>query len=497
MYCPHCGKQIPDNIKFCPKCGKSLAGINSSSSEHSIAKYGPASPGMRLLNYILDRVIIIIFVVIVAGVGSLVLKDEALTVIVFFAFFIGYDLFFEGIWQRTPAKWLTKTKVVSVDGSKPGFWRILGRTLARYIPFEPFSFLAGPVGWHDSLSHTLVVPSNYGPGEIKQIDTNNTNSSKLSTPIIILICFFVGIVVIGLLASVVLLALNSAREKSRDAKRVADVRQMASALELFYNDFGRYPHAIAEISPKYIDTLPEAPTPSDGTCTAEQNKYSYFYISDAEYKLSYCLGANTANIPAGVQYMTPSGNGNALPLNTNTSVSNSDIEVTNTTQTPILSDVPKATSEDTKVVMSWLDSSLDGWVYDEGKPYKVSMTFKSVNDPSFSFTATSSSSIYGNPNYSVGGGCGGTCYQNGSFLWSIRNDAAKSVSDKGVLNPTVVGFQFSASGFANMQPDVPKDDYRLVSATFNGKPFSIAKDAFTKVFRVCAYGHDNYYECYY
>ena len=56
-----------------------------------------------------------------------------------------------------------------------------------------------------------------------------------------LIELLVVIAIIGLLASVVLLALNSARAKSRDAKRLADVRQIASALELYFNDKSAYP----------------------------------------------------------------------------------------------------------------------------------------------------------------------------------------------------------------------------------------------------------------
>src|SRR6185503_18040773 len=63
-----------------------------------------------------------------------------------------------------------------------------------------------------------------------------------------LIELLVVIAIIGLLASVVLLALNSARAKSRDAKRLADIRQVISGLELYFNDCNSYPATAAAIT---------------------------------------------------------------------------------------------------------------------------------------------------------------------------------------------------------------------------------------------------------
>lgn len=51
----------------------------------------------------------------------------------------------------------------------------------------------------------------------------------------------VVIAIIGILSSVVLASLNSARSKARDTKRIADFRQIQTALELFYDQYGRYP----------------------------------------------------------------------------------------------------------------------------------------------------------------------------------------------------------------------------------------------------------------
>ena len=51
-----------------------------------------------------------------------------------------------------------------------------------------------------------------------------------------LIELLVVIAIIGILASIVLASLNSARQKSRDARRIADIKQIQLALELYFED---------------------------------------------------------------------------------------------------------------------------------------------------------------------------------------------------------------------------------------------------------------------
>jgi prepilin-type N-terminal cleavage/methylation domain-containing protein len=58
-----------------------------------------------------------------------------------------------------------------------------------------------------------------------------------------LIELLVVIAIIALLASIVLIALGSARSKARDSTRIADLNQIATALQLYYADNGLYPVA--------------------------------------------------------------------------------------------------------------------------------------------------------------------------------------------------------------------------------------------------------------
>ena len=56
-----------------------------------------------------------------------------------------------------------------------------------------------------------------------------------------LIELLVVISIIGLLASVILVSLNGARVKGRDVKRLSDLKQIQTALELYYSDNNHYP----------------------------------------------------------------------------------------------------------------------------------------------------------------------------------------------------------------------------------------------------------------
>lgn len=96
-----------------------------------------------------------------------------------------------------------------------------------------------------------------------------------------LVELLVVIAIIGILATLLLLQLGTARGKARDAKRVSDLNQVASALELFYDDYGYYPRGGNDLSlapptglSKYIKLLPVDPSTTGCTKTYTGNNGS-------------------------------------------------------------------------------------------------------------------------------------------------------------------------------------------------------------------------------
>ena len=122
-----------------------------------------AGNGRRFLNFLIDYVCFLVMSWMV-GLAIALSGSEALVAwllsipeaLLGLALMFGYYVGFEYLMGRTPGKLITGTKVVNAIREKPRFMQVVGRTLARFIPFEPFSFLAERF-WHDSLSGTYVI----------------------------------------------------------------------------------------------------------------------------------------------------------------------------------------------------------------------------------------------------------------------------------------------------------------------------------------------------
>jgi prepilin-type N-terminal cleavage/methylation domain-containing protein len=130
-----------------------------------------------------------------------------------------------------------------------------------------------------------------------------------------LVEILVVIAIIGILASIIMASLSTARAKGRDAKRLSDIKQIQLALELFYDACGNYPANIYNtanntcsasgatgvglVQGGYISVVPYDPTAST-PCTDGTQSSCYAYVGicagsgstgGACTPISYHLGA--------------------------------------------------------------------------------------------------------------------------------------------------------------------------------------------------------------
>ncbi len=129
---------------------------------------------------------------------------------------------------------------------------------------------------------------------------------KQNKPAFTLIELLVVIAIIGLLATLSVVALNNARARARDSRRASDIKQIHTALELYFNANHEYPNNLEDLETALLmNPVPTAPTPADGDCNNSDNIYTYTKIDDKDYVLSYCLGNDTGGLSAGISYASP------------------------------------------------------------------------------------------------------------------------------------------------------------------------------------------------
>ncbi|MFZ4930250.1 RDD family protein [Chryseobacterium sp. Mn2064] len=136
----------------------------------NVVEYNKASLWIRLANNFIDLIILYIINYLFSSISNFLYQ---VTSIEFFYFYSNGNIF----WQlfignfnyclyyflmenytdgRSISKYITGTKVISTDGTKPTAKQIFYRSLSRLVPFDGLSFF-GNNGWHDSWSQTRVV----------------------------------------------------------------------------------------------------------------------------------------------------------------------------------------------------------------------------------------------------------------------------------------------------------------------------------------------------
>ena len=112
-----------------------------------------------------------------------------------------------------------------------------------------------------------------------------------------LVELLVVVAIIGILASIITVSVVGSKAKSRDAKRVADVKNLQLALSLYYSDNSQYPTSLGPlVTSNYLPALPKDPN-SSVACTDGSQASCYKYTG-------YRLGAgacNSSNLPVAYQ----------------------------------------------------------------------------------------------------------------------------------------------------------------------------------------------------
>jgi len=97
------------------------------------------------------------------------------------------------------------------------------------------------------------------------------------------------------------------------------MKQVQTALELFFNDNGRYPtveewnlgslySTSSSATTTYLQVIPTAPIPADGNCSENENTSVYTQTeSGASYSIAFCIGNTTGTITPGNKTLTPAG----------------------------------------------------------------------------------------------------------------------------------------------------------------------------------------------
>jgi prepilin-type N-terminal cleavage/methylation domain-containing protein len=120
-----------------------------------------------------------------------------------------------------------------------------------------------------------------------------------------LVELLVVIAIIGILATLVLLQLGTARARARDTQRISHINQLRTALEQYYEDNGgNYPTALDDVAPRYIQTVPGDPLTDDA--------YGYAYDSTSDtFHIYACLENNAAAMKSDIDLDSTGSTGDA------------------------------------------------------------------------------------------------------------------------------------------------------------------------------------------
>lgn len=134
-----------------------------------------------------------------------------------------------------------------------------------------------------------------------------------------LIELLVVIAIIGLLSTLAVVALGSARVKARDSKRLSDLKQLQTALELYYTDQGSYPSGsgvtLGVAGGNYAcldaggwDSKAACTSPYMGQVPTDPGSNTYIYTTaSSSYTVAATLEGAMGGLALGAITLSPSG----------------------------------------------------------------------------------------------------------------------------------------------------------------------------------------------
>jgi len=354
MYCSQCGKKVSKNAKFCNHCGQKVDNnkmqeVAQQETSQVATNYTISAKNKKiglfwLIGPIMGLILIIIAYAVLSFVGGSI--DEGtiviqiikailsiLGIVLLVCFIVGIplgiiylnkkDLASDFNFNEQSGKGSASIVPDEVRRWNWGafflnwIWGIANNVYISLLCFVPYvgiimPFILGAKGnewaWRNK----------------KWRNVEHFRNIQKKWTIWGLVIFVIHILLIfSLLSSLAIVALNSARARARDARRISDIKQIQTALELYYLDNNQYP--ISETydiegmcfcsdgfksqcsGTTYMGIIPSSPEPEDGDCSFLDNFYYYERITPYDYKLQYCLGETVDDIHSGTNIATSMG----------------------------------------------------------------------------------------------------------------------------------------------------------------------------------------------
>ncbi|MFA6554645.1 MAG: RDD family protein [Candidatus Paceibacterota bacterium] len=272
--------------------GWSLADINEAFSSLGIGQNIPTAPAkyagfwIRFVAFMVDQVILIIPVIIIQIVVAVVITSIGIKISNGADEFIGYTVPLLVLWiyfslmtyykGATLGKMLVGITVKSDDLKKLSLKKVVLReTVGKFasgiilgIGYIVAGFTERKRAVHDMFAHSVVVYK----------DPSQSHKAGLIVGIIIATILPI-IMIVGILSSVVLVSLNTAREKGRDARTRANIMSIRANAEIYYsinnNSYSTANNCSSGMfADKNIQAIISNMTDTKVTCYAEDKSYA-------------------------------------------------------------------------------------------------------------------------------------------------------------------------------------------------------------------------------